>query len=239
MNFWSLCRYWLSNIWQVLTKTARALQHQVFFQHRPFARLNINSVPNLWWNLSIFPARMLKFYIMCLSYFKLNQKRILPISKYFASFLWSKKAFQLDCLAGASCVERLTKFLFAKFFSSSVQQRFWGGFVSLFGFCGLWGGCGSRNGHFCHMMAASWKVVDLHCGIVDTLRSYPEKNFNNFSRGNFNSDGRNHLDPGWINGHSGKSIRVSASSNATWMDRFFWKIKPGKAKEIGEKPRPW
>ena len=139
MNFWSLCRYWLSNILQVLTKTARALQHQVFFQHRPFARLNINSVPNLWWNLSIFPARMLKFYIMCLSYFKLNQKRILPISKYFASFLWSKKAFQLDCLAGASCVERLTKFLFAKFFSSSVQQRFWGGFVSLFGFCGLWG----------------------------------------------------------------------------------------------------
>lgn len=88
------------------------------------------------------------------------------------------------------------------------------------------------------MMAASWKVVDLHCGIVDTLRSYPEKNFNNFSRGNFNSDGRNHLDPGWINGHSGKSIRVSASSNATWMDSFFWKIKPGKAKEIGEKPRP-
>ena len=78
------------------------------------------------------------------------------------------------------------------------------------------------------MMAASWKVVDLHCGIVDTLRSYPEKNFNNFSRGNFNSDGRNHLDPGWINGHSGKSIRVSASSNATWMDRFLWKIKPGK-----------
>ena len=239
MNFWSLCRYWLSNIWQVLTKTVRALQHQVFFQHRPFARLNINSVPNLWWNLSIFPARMLKFYIMCLSYFKLNQKRILPISKYFASFLWSKKAFQLDCLAGASCVERLTKFLFAKFFSSSVQQRFRGGFVSLFGFCGLWGGCGSRNGHFCHMMAASWKVVDLHCGIVDTLRSYPEKNFNNFSRGNFNSDGRNHLDPGWINGHSGKSIRVSASSNATWMDRFFWKIKPEKVKVIGEKPRPW
>ena len=82
-------------------------------------------------------SRMLKFYIMCLSYFKLNQKRILPISKYFASFLWSKKAFQLDCLAGASCVERLTKFLIAKFFSSSVQQRFWGGFVSLFGFCGL------------------------------------------------------------------------------------------------------
>ena len=176
---------------------------------------------------------------MCLSYFKLNQKRILPISKYFASFLWSKKAFQLDCLAGASCVERLTKFLFAKFFCSSVQQRFRGGFVSLFGFCGLWGGCGSRNGHFCHMMAASWKVVDLHCGIVDTLRSYPEKNFNNFSRGNFNSDGRNHLDPGWINGHSGKSIRVSASSNATRMDRFFWKIKPEKAKVIGEKPRPW
>ena len=55
-----------------------------------------------------------------------------------------------------------------------------------------------------------------------------QKNFNNFSRGNFNSDGRNHLDPGWINGHSGKSIRVSASSNATWMDRFFLKIKPEK-----------
>ena len=68
---------------------------------------------------------MLKFYIMCLSYFKLNQKGILPISKYFASFLWSKKAFQLGCLAGASCVERLAKFFVAKFFSS-VLQRFLG-----------------------------------------------------------------------------------------------------------------
>ena len=74
---------------------------------------------------------MLKFYIMCLSYFKLNQKRILPISKYFASFLWSKKAFQLDCLAGASCVQRLTKFLFAIFFLLQFSKGF-GGVSCLF-----------------------------------------------------------------------------------------------------------
>ena len=93
MNFWSLCRYWLSNIWQVLTKTARALQHQVFFQHRPFARLNINSVPNLWWNLSIFPARMLKFYIMCLSYFKLNQKEFCLLANTLQVSFGAKRRF--------------------------------------------------------------------------------------------------------------------------------------------------
>ena len=78
-------------------------------------------------------------------------------------------------------------------------------------------------------LVGKWSIYIVAL-LIDTLRSYPEKNFNNFSRGNFNSDGRNHLDPGWINGHSGKSIRVSASSNATRMDRFFWKIKLEKQK---------